>query len=61
MSLQQQLENDLKQAMREKQTLTRDTLRMVLADFKNKRIELGRDLTSEDELGVVRRAVKTRT
>jgi hypothetical protein len=59
-ALREQIETDLKQAMRDKDTLARETLRMVLADLKNKRIELGRDLDESDELGVLRRAVKTR-
>lgn len=61
MSLQARIEADMKQAMRDKEVLARDTLRMVLSDLKNKRIELGRDLEEEDELQVVKRAVKTRT
>lgn len=61
MSLQQQIETDLKQAMRDKNVIARDTLRMVLSDLKNKRIELGKDLDAEAELAVVKRAVKTRT
>lgn len=60
MSLKERIEADLKQAMRERDEVARETLRMVLADLKNKRIELGRDLAEEDEHGVLRRAAKTR-
>jgi uncharacterized protein YqeY len=60
MSLRARIEADLKEAMRAKDELARDTLRMALADLKNKRIELGRDLDLETELGVLRRGVKTR-
>jgi hypothetical protein len=60
MSLWEQVETDLKVAMRAKDELARDTLRMVLADLKNKRIALGEDLDDNAELGVLKRAVKTR-
>jgi len=60
MSLKDQVEADLKDAMRAKNELARDTLRMALADLKNKRIELGEDLDEATELAVLKRAVKTR-
>lgn len=60
MSLQVTLENDMKTAMREKNVLVRDTLRMVLSEVKNRRIELGRDLEDEDVLAVIAKAKKSR-
>lgn len=60
MALREKIETDLKQAMRDKDAIARETLRMVLADLKNKRIELGQDLGPDEELAVLRRAVKTR-
>lgn len=42
MSLQQQLAEDMKAAMKARDTARRDTLRMVLASMKNKAVELGR-------------------
>lgn len=60
MSLSARLAEDLKTAMRERRELERETLRMVIAGFKNRRIELMRDLTDQDEIEVVRGAVKTR-
>ena len=60
MALQERIEVDLKQAMRDRNELARETLRMVLSDMKYKRIELGQDLEEADELAVLRRAVKTR-
>jgi uncharacterized protein len=61
MSLQAKIEADLKQAMRDKNEVARDTLRMVLNDLKKKAAELSKDdLTSEEELTVLQRAVKTR-
>ena len=53
MSLQQQLADDMKAAMKARDTARRDTLRMVLAAMKNRAVELGRgpqgDL-SDDEV-----------
>jgi uncharacterized protein len=59
-SLRERIEADLKQAMRAKDDLARDTLRMALSDLKNKRIEVGAELDQEIELSVLRRCVKTR-
>ena len=39
MSLQERIETDLKQAMRDKNAVARETLRMVLAAMKNRRID----------------------
>lgn len=60
MELQRRIEEDLKKAMRERAELTRDTLRMLLSELKNKHIDLGRDLTIDEELAVCQRAVKMR-
>ena len=60
MGLFEQLNDDMKQAMRDKNTAVRDTLRMVLAGVKNLRIELGREPNEDDVLAVLQRGVKTR-
>lgn len=67
MSLQDKMSEDMKQAMRDGNTVARDTLRMVLADLKNKVVELrtstGKtdvELTEDDVQAVLVRAVKTR-
>lgn len=49
MSLQQQITDDLKAAMKARDAQRRDTLRMVLAAMKNKAVELGRG--PQGELG----------
>jgi uncharacterized protein YqeY len=60
-SLQARIETDLKQAMRDRNELARDTLRMVISDLKKKQLELLKDdLTPDEELAVLQRAVKTR-
>ena len=64
MGIRDQIESDLKIAMKAGETLRRDTLRMVIAAFKNKAIELEgtKYVLSEDEaLAVLANAVKTRT
>ena len=60
MSLQEQLEADMKTAMREKDTLRRDVLRMTVAELKRARIDQQKDLTADEELKVVQKAVKSR-
>lgn len=60
MALKEKIEADLKQAMRAQDAIARETLRMILAALKNKRIELGHDLEPADELGVLQKAHKTR-
>jgi uncharacterized protein len=60
MSLGDRIEEELKTAMRAKDVVARETLRMVIAGFKNRRIELGADLTDEERLAVLVKAVKSR-
>jgi len=60
MSMLETLNADLKAAMLAKDTVTRDTLRMVLTLTKNMKIELGRELEDADVLGALQRGVKTR-
>lgn len=60
MTLQARLQDDVKQAMRDGQTVKRDTLRMLIAALKNKRIELGEDLDDAAEMAVLANGAKTR-
>lgn len=67
MSLETKLSDDMKTAMREGNSMARDTLRMVIADLKNKAVELRAQrgegevlLTDEEVQAVLTRAVKTR-
>jgi hypothetical protein len=61
MTLLDQLSEDVKDAMRAGENLRRDTLRMVLAAMKNRRIEVGEDLDDDQQLAVLLSAVKSRT
>ena len=60
MSLQERLEADMKTAMREKNVLARDVLRMTVAELKRAAIDQQKELTEADELKVVQKAVKSR-
>ena len=63
MSLRERIEADMKAAMKAGETLRRDTLRMVIAGFKNKAVEPGRkspDLSEDEVQAVVAYSVKTR-
>jgi uncharacterized protein len=60
-TLRERLDADVKDAMRAKDALRRDVLRMTLAEIKNRDIELvGKDLSEDDVLAVVQKAVKRR-
>jgi len=60
MSLQARLQDDTKAAMRSGDVVTRDTLRMLVAALKNKRIDSGEDLSEADELQVLQKQKKSR-
>jgi uncharacterized protein YqeY len=60
MSTAQRIQEDLKSAMRSGDTLRRDTIRLLIADLKYKRIELGREPDEAETLAVLRSAVKRR-
>jgi uncharacterized protein YqeY len=60
MGIIQQLEGDLKTAMIAREKEKRDTLRLVLSDMKNKKIELGRELEEPEALAVLAKAKKSR-
>jgi uncharacterized protein YqeY len=54
------LNEDVKIAMKARDTLRLSVLRMTLSEIKNARIEKMRDLTDEDVIQVLRKAVKKR-
>ena len=60
MEMRTRLETDLKQAMRDRNEVARDTLRMLLAEIKNREIASGQDLTGDEATAVLQKAVKTR-
>ena len=60
MEMRTRLETDLKQAMRDRNEVARDTLSMLLAEIKNREIASGQDLTGDEAIAVLQKAVKTR-
>lgn len=60
MSIRQQMEADLKTAMKERDVETRDALRYVISAFRYAEIDTRKDLTPDDELRLVRQQVKQR-
>jgi len=60
MTLSDDIQADLKVAMVARDDTKRDTLRLIMADLKNKQIDLGRDLEDEDAIAVLAKAKKSR-
>ena len=60
MTLKNTIDADLKTAMKAREELVRDTLRMIKSELMNREIELGKDLDESEEIGVLSRGVKTR-
>jgi len=58
MSLSEKLTADLKTAMVAKDTLKVQTIRFLLADLKNYKIEKQRELTDEDVITLIQRQIK---
>jgi len=59
-TLQNRLQQQMQAAMRERDELRRDTLRMVVAAAYNAQKQAGRELTDDEVVGVLAREVKTR-
>ncbi|MFA5185900.1 MAG: GatB/YqeY domain-containing protein [Patescibacteria group bacterium] len=57
-TISQNIEGDLKEAMKAKNESALSTLRMVRAAFKNKQIDVGHDLTDDEATAVMRTMVK---
>lgn len=60
MSLLERLNQDIKQAMKNKEKDKLTTLRMIKASIQNEAIKLGSDLSEDAELTVLSREVKQR-
>lgn len=54
------IQEDMKQAMKSLDALTRDTLRLAITDLKKKELDLARELQPEEELAVLQKCVKSR-
>jgi uncharacterized protein YqeY len=60
MTLQQRIESAMREAMVARDIRRVGTLRMAMAAFQNRRIELGRDLTDEDVIDILTKQMKLR-
>ncbi|HEX3218888.1 MAG TPA: GatB/YqeY domain-containing protein [Candidatus Limnocylindria bacterium] len=60
MTLQQRIESAMREAMLARDPRRVGTLRMAMAAFQNRRIELGRDLTDDDVVDVLSKQMKQR-
>jgi hypothetical protein len=60
MTLQHRIEAAMREAMLARDIRRVGTLRMAMAAFQNRRIELGRDLTDEDVIDVLSKQMKLR-
>ena len=60
MTLQLRIESAMREAMLARDVRRTGTLRMAMAAFQNRRIELGRDLTDEDVIDVLSKQMKQR-
>lgn len=60
MSIREQMGEDLKQAMRDRDQLRMDTIRSVRSAVTNREVESGKDLDDDGVLAVIRSLVKQR-
>lgn len=60
MTIQLRIEAAMREAMLARDVRRTGTLRMAMAAFQNRRIELGRDLTDEDVIDVLSKQMKQR-
>jgi len=60
MTLQQRIESAMREAMLARDIRRTGTLRMAMAAYQNRRIELGRELTDEDIVDVLSKQMKQR-
>ena len=60
MNILQTLKDDLKTAMREKDTLKRDTIRLIMSAVKQIEVDERREVSEDDLLKILQKAVKQR-
>lgn len=60
MSVMERLNQDMKQAMKDKAALKLSVIRMVKAAFQNEEINKGRQLSEDEELTILTRELKQR-
>lgn len=60
MSILAQLTEDMKQAMKAQDKVRLSTIRMLISQLKNEKIDSGKDLTPDEELQILLNAAKKR-
>lgn len=60
MSLYTTLQDDYKAAFKERRVLEKDALNYLLAQLKNKQIDLHRELTDDEVMQTIKKEIKTR-
>ena len=60
MKLEEKIKEDLKEAIRQGDSATRDVLRFLTSDIKNEAIKVRRELEDKDVLGVLKKNIKSR-
>lgn len=60
MNLKDKIKNDLKTSMKSGDKISRDVLRMLNSDIKNKEIELMRELNDDEVIKIIRSSIKKR-
>ena len=60
MSLKEKLQQDLKRAMKEKDTFKRDTIRFLMSAIKQVEVDTQRELSDEDIIKIIQKGVKQR-
>lgn len=60
MSLKEQIQNDLKEAMKAKEAFRRDVLRLFSSAIKQEEVDQRKDLSDEDVIGILKREIKRR-
>ena len=53
-----QIKNDMNKALKNGEKIKANTLRLLISNFKNKSIELGRELNDKEILQVIQKASK---
>ena len=58
MTLYEQIREDMKNAMRNKDSVTLDTVRMLISSVKNKAIDLGKEIDDADVVATIKSDLK---
>lgn len=60
MSLEQKVFDDYKQAFKDKDDVKKGILNYIVAQLKNKKIEIQKDLSDDDVIAIIKKEIKSR-